>query len=230
LLIQGLESLLTKKNSHVHVNASMKDHLAIACLGDSLTAGAPGFSGYVGWSGNPQSQYEYWLEKRVQEKFKGADIDIVNFGVGGNTIWQMQYRFKRDVLRLMPDPDYVILMGGINDILGHGALPADVIADYAELASLFQDAGSKLIAMEIAPCTVTRIFIARIKAANDGIRDIARIMNAPVIPLYAALLDTSGAGLNLAYDIGDGVHFNVAGYKVIGETIFKSAIDQVLSG
>jgi lysophospholipase L1-like esterase len=208
----------------------VKKQLSIACLGDSLTAGAPGFSGFSGWSGNPQSQYEYWLEQFAQQKFPNAEVDIVNFGVGGNTIWQMQYRFKRDVLRLMTEPDHVILMGGINDILGHGALAQDVVGDYAELASLVYDAGARLIAMEIAPSTVTRAYVKRIKEANTGIREIARKTDAPVVPIYAALQDASTMGLDPAYDIGDGVHFNVAGYKRIGETIFSSCLEHILRG
>ncbi len=208
----------------------MKKQLSIACLGDSLTAGSPGFSGFSGWSGNPKSQYEYWLEQLVQQKFPDAEVDIVNFGVGGNTIWQMQYRFKRDVLRLMPAPDHVILMGGINDILGHGALAQEVIADYAELTTRFYDAGARLIAMEIAPSTVTRTYVDRIKEANAGIHDIASKRNAPVVPIYAALQDASGSGLDPAFDIGDGVHFNVAGYNRIGETIFASCLERILRG
>ncbi len=208
----------------------VKKQLSIACLGDSLTAGSPGFSGFSGWSGNPQSQYEYWLEQLVQKKFPDAEVDIVNFGVGGNTIWQMQYRFKRDVLRLMPNPDYVILMGGINDLLGHGAFSQDVIADYAELTSLFYEAGARLIAMEIAPSTTTRTYVNSIKESNAGIHEIARKRDSPVVPIYAALQDASGNGLDPAFDIGDGVHFNVAGYKRIGETIFASCIEHIVNG
>nr|MDO8114524.1 SGNH/GDSL hydrolase family protein [Candidatus Sigynarchaeota archaeon] len=208
----------------------MKTTLAVACLGDSLTAGSPGFSGFSGWSGNPESQYEYWLDKIVQEKYPNAEVDFVNFGVGGNVIWQMQYRFKRDVLRLMPSPDYVILFGGINDLLGHGALPADIVADYAELGDLIHASGAKLIAMEIAPCTVTKLYVDRIKEANRGIHGIAMKAKAPIVPLYASLQDTSSMGLNAAYDIGDGVHFNVPGYKKIGETIFTSVMQGILSG
>jgi lysophospholipase L1-like esterase len=207
----------------------VKKQMLIACLGDSLTAGAPGFSGFSGWSGNPQSQYEYWLEQLVQQKFPNAEVDIANFGVGGNTIWQMQYRFKRDVLRLIPELDHVILMGGINDILGHGALVKEVAEDYAELTSLFYDAGAKLIAMEIAPSTVTKAYVTRIKEANAAIHEIARKRNAPIVPIYTALQDPSGMGLNPAYDIGDGVHFNVAGYKRIGETIFSSCLERILN-
>lgn len=207
----------------------LKDQLSIVCLGDSLTAGAPGFSGFSGWSGNPQSQYEYWLEQLVQKKFHNREVDIANFGVGGNTIWQMQYRFKRDVLRLIPDPDYVVLMGGINDILGHGALAQDVVSDYAELASLFYESNARLIAMEIAPSTVTKVYVSRIKEANAGIREVARKRNAPVVPIYATLVDPSGTGLDPAYDVGDGVHFNVAGYKRIGETIFSSCLERILN-
>jgi lysophospholipase L1-like esterase len=94
---------------------------------------------------------------------------------------------------------------------------------------LFYEAGAKLIAMEIAPSTVTKAYVTRIKEANAGIREVARKRDAPVVPIYAALQDASGMGLDPAFDIGDGVHFNVAGYKRIGETIFSSCLERILN-
>jgi len=200
----------------------MNKELTIVCLGDSLTAGGPGFSGYGTWSGNVKSQYEYWLQKEVETHFPDVDAEIVNFGVGGNVVWQMWYRYQRDVLRIIPKPDYVLVMGGINDLLGHTALPEAVLADLSELYELIGSSGAKVIPLEVAPCTVTKLYVKRIKNTNLGIHVLAEKSKAPVVPIYEALTDGSKNGLDSAYDHGDGVHFNVNGYKKIGLTVFQT--------
>ncbi|MHA1821607.1 MAG: SGNH/GDSL hydrolase family protein [Promethearchaeota archaeon] len=209
----------------------MKDNYIFVCLGDSLTAGSPGFSGYGTWHGNEKSQYEYWAEKLAKEAYPNIEIEFANFGVGGNTIWQMQYRFKHDVLRLMTEdskPDYVILFGGINDILGTGASARDVAQDLEELYNLIMANDIGVIPMEITPCTVTKRYISIIKESNDYIHDLAQRHNLKaVIPTYSALMDETGDYLNSQYDYGDGVHFNVAGYKKIGETVFQTLNDAI---
>lgn len=200
----------------------MSKELTIVCLGDSLTAGGPGFSGYGTFHGNIQSQYEYWLSKEIESHYPHMIVDVANFGVGGNVIWQMVYRYKRDVLRIMSNPDYVIVMGGINDILGHNVTPEEVITDLSELYELIISSGAKVIPMEIAPCTVTNLYVKRIKNANLGIHVLAEKIKVPVVPIYDALTDSTKSGLNTEYDVGDGVHFNVNGYKKIGITVFNS--------
>ena len=206
----------------------MKKELTIICLGDSLTAGSPGFSGYGTWRGNIKSQYEYWLEQRILADFPDLDLEIINFGVGGNTLWQMLYRFKNDVLRIVPEPDIVILMGGINDILGHGSHEPGVIKDLEELYDAIVESDAYLVPVEIGPCTVTHRYIERIKKSNEGIHKLATLMEIPFVPLYTALQDDSGIGLRKEFDIGDGVHYSVKGYEKIGNTIYESVIKKFI--
>ncbi len=200
----------------------MTDNRTIVCLGDSLTAGSPGFSGYGTWTGNPKSQYEYWLEKLITKKFPEKEYDIMNFGVGGDTIWQMLYRFKNDVLRIVPEPDFVLLMGGINDIVGHGSHETGVRKDLEETYDAILDSFATLIPMEIGPVSTTRRFVLRVQKSNEAIQELADLMEVPYVPIYDALKDGEGFGLKREYDIGDGVHYNVNGYKKIGETVFRT--------
>jgi lysophospholipase L1-like esterase len=200
----------------------MDKEITIVCLGDSLTAGSPGFSGYGSWRGNPQSQYEYWLEKLLKEQFPDLEFEIINFGVGGNTLWQMLYRFKRDVLSLVPEPDYVLLMGGINDILGHGTHETGIRKDLEEIYEIITETGATLVPIEIGPVTATHRFVERVKLSNKAIRELASLYEVHYVPLYDALCTEDGNGLQQEYDIGDGVHYTVAGYKKIGETVFQT--------
>jgi lysophospholipase L1-like esterase len=198
----------------------MTEEITIICLGDSLTAGDPGFSGYGTWSGIKESQYEYWLEKLLNEEFPDIDFEVINFGVGGNRIWEMLYRFKRDVLRLIPEPDFVLMMGGVNDILNHGSHETGVRKDLEETYDIISESDATIIPLEIGPATVTRRFVERIMKSNAAIHEIAELYEVPYVPIYSALCDEDGFALKNKYDVGDGLHYSVAGYKKIGETVF----------
>jgi lysophospholipase L1-like esterase len=90
--------------------------IRICTMGDSITAGHP-----VYWAeteidfkpnsgtGNIQSQYQYWLQRRLSD-----DYEIINNGRGSDTTERMVNRFDRDILPL--SPQYCIIQGGTNDI------------------------------------------------------------------------------------------------------------------
>jgi lysophospholipase L1-like esterase len=207
----------------------MDEDISMVCLGDSLTAGSPGFTGYGTWSGNEQSQYEYWLEKKIESHFPDKEVEILNFGVGGNVVWQMYYRFLNDVLRLVPNPTYVLVFAGINDLLGTATDSSIVIEDLKELYETIIAKGGKVIPMEVAPSTATKHYVNQIKKTNKGIHQLANEMSLDVVPIYSALVDSDDRTLKKDYDIGDGLHFSVAGYKKIGETIFDTVMKSTLS-
>lgn len=203
--------------------------ITIICLGDSLTAGEPGFTGYPTFHGNPKSQYEYWLDEQIKAKYPHISAEIANFGVGGNTVWQMVYRFRRDVLRFFDTIDYVVVMGGINDLLGRAALPEDVLQDLKELYELIMEHNAKVIALEVAPASVTSLYTSRILAVNKGIKEIANKKGFQVAPTYSTLIDSTGKGLHPEFDNGDGVHFPIKGYQAIGTMLFNEVFDKILS-
>jgi lysophospholipase L1-like esterase len=80
----------------------------VACLGDSITAGHPNYWAESG-TGNIQSQYEYWLQKRLGDSF-----EVINKGYGSDTTERCLNRFDRDILSL--DAQYVIIQAGTNDL------------------------------------------------------------------------------------------------------------------
>ncbi len=104
----------------------MENELIFVCLGDSLTAGSPGFSGYGSWSGNPESQFPYWIDRNVKENHPEIKAEFLNYGVGGDVIEQMELRYKRDVLTQLDRVDYVLIMGGNNDVVWRGAYPEEL--------------------------------------------------------------------------------------------------------
>lgn len=86
--------------------------LTIVALGDSTTAGTPGFtpslSLHAAGRGDVKSQYAYWLMQK-NPKWK-----VLNRGVNGERSDQILSRFDRDVLGNKPDT--VVVVAGVNDI------------------------------------------------------------------------------------------------------------------
>ena len=68
----------------------------IVALGDSTTAGTPGFRSPIeappNGAGDVESQYAYWL---MQEH---ADWRVLNRGVNGERTDEIRSRFRRDVV------------------------------------------------------------------------------------------------------------------------------------
>ncbi|MGR6836018.1 GDSL-type esterase/lipase family protein [Syntrophomonas erecta] len=72
----------------------------IVCLGDSIT-----------W-GFPYGHQDSWVEMLGQ----ALNQPVINQGVNGNTTGDMLFRFDRVVQK--HHPTHMIIMGGINDVLG----------------------------------------------------------------------------------------------------------------
>ena len=81
-------------------------------LGDSTTAGTPGFLSPLEapphGRGDETSQYAFWLMKAHQ------DWEVLNRGVDGQRTDQIAARFDRDVVAAAPRA--VVIIAGVNDI------------------------------------------------------------------------------------------------------------------
>src|SRR5947209_4391228 len=84
----------------------------IVAIGDSTTAGTPGFQSPVeappDGAGNEESQFAYWL-MRAHPEWR-----VSNRGVNGERADQIRVRFLREIIE--PKPDVVVLLAGVNDI------------------------------------------------------------------------------------------------------------------
>jgi lysophospholipase L1-like esterase len=92
--------------------ARARPQLTIVALGDSTTAGTPGFRSPVeappDGAGNVESQFAYWLEHRHPE------WRILNRGVNGQRSDEIRLRFDHDVVAA--NPSAVIIIAGVNDV------------------------------------------------------------------------------------------------------------------
>ena len=140
--------------------------LTIVALGDSTTAGTPGFRSPLEVSpdgaGNLESQFAYWLEQCHPE------WRILNRGVNGQRSDEIRSRFEHDVLA--SNPSLVIIIAGVNDV--YQGRPAAWVQE--QLEAMYADARARdipVVAGTIIPYnTATPEQNARMRAVNDWIR------------------------------------------------------------
>ena len=143
--------------------------ITIVALGDSTTAGTPGFKSPLeappSGEGDVESQYACWLQRTH------PDWQVLNRGVNGERSDQIRARFDRDVLGARPAA--VVVIAGVNDIYQGRAARAV----QAELESMYEEArtaGIPLVAGTIIPFnTATPDQNERMRAVNVWIRDYA---------------------------------------------------------
>src|SRR5438034_713356 len=116
----------------------------IVALGDSTTAGTPGFKSPIeappDGAGNVESQYAYWLMKTH------PDWRVLNRGVNGERSDEVRARFDRDVIaesKKGNGPFVVVIIAGVNDI--YQGRPAEAVE--RELEAMYGEARTARISV-----------------------------------------------------------------------------------
>jgi lysophospholipase L1-like esterase len=143
--------------------------ITIVALGDSTTAGTPGFLSPVeaapDGKGDETSQFAYWMMK-ARPAWR-----VLNRGVNGERADQIRRRFEKDVQAHRPA--VVIVIAGVNDI--YQGWPAKYVRD--DLRAIYErarDAGITVVAGSIIPYnTATPDQNERMRAVNAWIREVA---------------------------------------------------------
>jgi len=180
----------------------------IVALGDSTTAGTPGFKSPIeapnDGEGDPTSQYAYWLVEQH------PDWRILNRGVNGERTDEIAARFDRDVLSRQPK--VVVVIGGVNDIY-QGRPVESVTANLRAVYDRAIEAGIQVVAGTILPYnTATPEQNARMHAVNAWIADqAAGDPNITFVDTSAAVADPNDPD-RLAQS-PDGLHPGVEGYR-----------------
>ena len=203
----------------------MNDRITIVALGDSTTAGTPGFRSPVesppAGSGDEQSQYAYWLMHAHPE------WDVRNCGVNGDRTDQIAARFARDVLAARPR--VVIVIGGVNDV--YQGRPADEVA--RNLRSIYnraRAAGIIVVAGTILPFnTATPEQNRRIRQVNGW------ILSRPDHDANVAIADTRAAVASnedpdRLSSSPDDLHPSTDGYRRMADAIRRVLEDIVAGG
>jgi len=190
--------------------------LTIVGLGDSTTAGTPGFLSPLevppDGSGDSESQYAHWMRTAHPE------WTVLNRGVDGERSDGIRARFERDVLG--ERPDYVIVLAGVND-LHEGRPVASVQAHLAAMYAEAIDAGIVPVAATVLPYDeATRPVSAAIWELNDWIKFVAASLGIPYCDTHAAVADPEDP--TRLRGSPDGLHPDVEGYRRMGEALARA--------
>lgn len=188
--------------------------IRIVALGDSTTAGTPGFTSPreapPAGRGNRESQYGFWLMR------SHSDWEVVNQGINRERSDQIRARFDPDVLALSPAA--VVIIAGVNDVY-EGLGPESVERELAAMYQRALEANIAIVAGAILPYnTATADQNARMRAINDWIRAQARAhRRIGFVDTRAAV--AARANPDVLASSPDGLHPDVAGYRRMAEAI-----------
>jgi acyl-CoA thioesterase-1 len=189
--------------------------LRIVGLGDSTTAGTPGFLSPLevppNGRGNPESQYAYWMMK------KHPDWTVLNRGIDGQRSDEILARFDRDTVKAKPN--YVIILAGVNDI--YQGAPLESIKN--NLLLMWQNsisAGIRPISASVLPYnTASHSEAATIRDLNSWIEYTANRLEIPFCDTNLAVADPENR--DHLRGSPDGYHPNVSGYRSMGESLAR---------
>jgi lysophospholipase L1-like esterase len=198
----------------------------IVFLGDSITAGGKRPNGYVTLIGNS-----------INAAHPDWGVEIINAGVSGNKVPNLQARLQKDVLDKKPTLVFIYI--GINDVWHWkknkegemaGGTPKDKFeAGLKDIIGKIQGAGARVVL-----CTAS---VIGEKADGSNERDkmldeycaisrkVAADTKVTLVDLRKAFLDylkannPNNAGKGIL--TGDGVHLSAAGNKLVAEQMLK---------
>lgn len=166
-----------------------------------------------------------WGEENP-EFFEGKSY--INRGISGQTTPQMLVRFRPDVVNLKPKA--VVILAGTNDIAGNtGPSTLEMIED--NIASMVEIAKANNI--KVVLCSVLPAYdypwkpglepAQKIVDLNKWIKDYAE-KNEIIYVDYFTSMANERNGLKKEYS-EDGVHPNLAGYKIMEPLVEKAIAD-----
>ncbi|RYY16798.1 MAG: hypothetical protein EOO36_10650, partial [Cytophagaceae bacterium] len=172
---------------------------------------------------------DYW-PKTDSAFFVGSAYEYIGRGISGQVSGQMLLRLWPDVIALQPK--VVVILSGVNDIAENGGpySPEATLHNIMAMAELAQAHGIRVVlcsglpaadfwwhkGLEPAP---------QIVALNQQIRAYAAQHQLVYLDYHAAMADAR-QGLPAAL-APDGVHPNLAGYRVM-EPLLQQAVAQAL--
>jgi lysophospholipase L1-like esterase len=169
----------------------------------------------------------------LDEYFPGKPY--INRGIGGQTTPQMLIRFRQDVIDL--HPKVVVILAGTNDIAGNtGPMRIeDIEANYASFDELASANHIRVVFSSVLPVhnytpESQNMFAGRspekILALNGWMKNyVAAHPNSFCLDYFSAMVDDNGL---LKRELAeDGLHPNVAGYKIMAP-LAEAAIGKAL--
>lgn len=208
-------------------------------FGDSITEGSNNAK-------SPYSDYPDQLAERLSRDQSAPSVSVVNEGIGGNRILHdaagtsALSRFDKDVLSF-PGVTNLIVLEGINDIGFTHKLPAnipfpkptvdfssevvsadDIIGGLQQIIVRAHEHGIKVFGATVTPYEGAFAYDADGEAVRQAVNKWIRTGKAfdHVIDFDEVVRDQGHrARMLTAYDSGDHIHPNPAGYKAMADSI-----------
>jgi lysophospholipase L1-like esterase len=192
---------------------------------NKLTQTAPGKNRVV-YMGD--SITDFWI---VNDSTFFASNNYVDRGISGQTTGQMLVRFREDVINLKPA--VVVILAGINDIAENNGPSKleDVAGNIFSMAELAKAHHIKVVISSVLPAAAFPWRpainpVEKVKALNEILANYAKANQMVYLDYFTKMADEK-RGLPATYS-KDGVHPNLAGYKVM-EPLAKQAIAKALA-
>ena len=189
----------------------------VATLGDSITAGSPGYDpdplqrDALGFGADEKSQWQYWAHRAH------PDLEFRNCGVYGERTDEIAVRLDE----CAKGARMLIVQGGINDIAQDRPVES-VAANLRRMVERGKQLGLPVAITELLPWNNGYPQAnPPIRRLNGLIHEIARDEHVRVLPFYETLEDPQQPGRMRDEWTSDGDHPSVEGYRLLGERAFK---------
>ncbi|WP_328521564.1 SGNH/GDSL hydrolase family protein [Kribbella sp. NBC_00359] len=198
----------------------------VVAFGDSLTDG-------VGSTKGADARYPDRLAERLEAA--GLPRSVVNAGIGGNRVLtdspiygeHALTRFSRDVLA-RPGVRSVIILDGVNDLAAWNETGpvtcAQIIDGHRTLIRLAHARGLRVIGATITPMGASAAYSPDGERIRQQVNHWIRTSGE-----YDAVVDfdrivANSDRIRAAYDSGDHIHLNDAGYRAVADAVDLDAL------
>ncbi|UOQ54820.1 GDSL-type esterase/lipase family protein [Hymenobacter cellulosivorans] len=172
---------------------------------------------------------EGWV-KEDSAFFQGKPYGYIGRGISGQHTGQTLLRFRQDVINLRPA--VVVIIVGTNDVAENGGpyVPQNTMSNIMSMVELAQAHRIRVVLASVLPATdfwwrKGLNPAPKIVALNKQLKAYADQQRLVYLDFHSAMADEQ-QGLRKAYG-EDGVHPNLAGYRVM-EPLLNQAVAQAL--
>jgi len=191
--------------------------IVVCALGDSITAGSPGFDPDPaerkrrGFGGDPESQWQHWAALR------DTRLDFRNHGIYGQRTDEIAGRLEG----CAAGANVLVVQGGINDI-AQGRSVDSAVENLRGMVRCGRKLGLGVVLADVLPWNNgwpgTEPEIRRL---NELVHALAREEGIPILPFHDTLEDPDRPGRMRDEWTAEGDHPSVAGYRRLGERAFR---------